>query len=187
MMREPDLERVRRAHALLSSNASRGMAALETLANEGSVLSMLYLAQAHQFGPYADSAKAERWYRSAYERGSATALFSLGSIAYRRGDYATAERYFAEGASKDDGPSTYWLATIYLTHPSQCADAEQVRVLLERAIKTGQIRAKHGLGLLYLRGQFGIRYIPRGIWLFVAGMIDAFRTTFRDPSNRRLW
>ena len=187
MAREPDLERLRQAHGFLSTNVARALADLETLAREGSVLSMLYLAQTYQLGPKPDPVKAERWYRSAYEKGSSTALFSLGTTYYRQGDYATAEKFFSEGVSKNDIPSMYWLATIYLVGPARPGHAEQARVLLEKAIQGGHVHAKHGLGLLYLKRRFGTRNMVRGLWLFLTGMIDAFRVTYRDPSSRRLW
>jgi TPR repeat protein len=187
LAREPDLERLRSAHALLSTNIAEGMVELEVLANAGSIMGMLYLAQAYELGQNADHVKAERWYRLAFERGSATALFSLGSIYYKRKDYVAAEKMFAEGASKNDAPSMYWLASIYLSTQSGPEKSEQARILLEDATKRGQVHAKHGLGLLYLKGRFGMKNIPRGLWLFLTGIIDAVRVTYRDPSSRRLW
>jgi TPR repeat protein len=106
---------------------------------------------------------------------------------YRKGRYIEAEKYFVEGASKQDAPSMYWLATLYLTQSNDAAKHAKARMLLEEAIRCGSVHAKHGLGLLYMKGQFGIKYVLRGLWLFLAGIVDAFRVTYRDPLSRRLW
>jgi TPR repeat protein len=113
--REPDLNRLGAARELVSTKFPQGIAELEALAREDSVISMLYLAQAYQREEGSDSTKAEMWYRSAYEKNSSTAFFGLGGIYYRRGDIDESEKIFMAGSSRNDVVSMYWLAVIYLS------------------------------------------------------------------------
>lgn len=184
---EPDLERLRHAHALLSTNVPQALTELEALAERGSITSMLYLAHAYVRGGNPDIARAEEWYRSAYEKGSSSALYNLGSFYYKKGDFFEAEKIFLDGYSKKDAPSMYWLATIYLVDPKHRDKFNQAKDLLENAIVLGNVSAKHGLGLLMMKGRYGLKNFPRGLWLFLGGMVDAFMVTCRDPSSRRLW
>jgi hypothetical protein len=187
MAREPDVKRLHDAYALLSANRPQGIAELEELANRGSVMSMLYLADAYQRGQGSDPIRAEKWYKSAYEAGSSTALFGLGAFYYRLRNYDAAEKIFADGVSKDDGVSMYWLASIYTVDSRHHGKSAQIKDLLERSIALGQIHAKHGLGLLFMKGRYGLRNVPRGFYLFFSGIFEAFKVTYRDPSSRRLW
>lgn len=187
MSREPDVAALQRAYGLLSADPERAARELEGLANAGSIKSMMYLGNLYQQGPHADFSKAERWYRSAYKLGALNAIYALGSLYYRQRKYEEAEEIFADGVSRNDGPSLYWLASIYTVDPRHVGKSEEIRNLLERATALGQVHAKHNLGLLLMKGRYGIRHIPRGVFLFMCGAVDAFRVTLRDPDSRRLW
>ena len=80
MAREADVEQLHRACAVLSTNTAQGLAELETLANRGSVMSMLCLGWAYykKLGANIDLTMAEKWYKLAYQNSSSTALISLG-------------------------------------------------------------------------------------------------------------
>ena len=78
-------------------------------------MTMLNLAFAlYQRG---DIQEAERWYRAAHEKGSSSGLFSLAALKNQQGFTAEAEMLWAEGTAKDDGPSLFRLATLYLDSP----------------------------------------------------------------------
>jgi TPR repeat protein len=166
MAREADVPRLQEAYELLSTDREHALAPLEELAGRGSVLSMLYLAQTYGAEPGGDRAKAEKWYRLAYERGSSTALFALGSLYYRERNYDEAEKIFKDGASKNDGVSMYWLASTYVVDTRHTGKSAEIKELLERSMALGQVYAQHDLGLFLLKGRYGLKNIPRGLYLF---------------------
>jgi TPR repeat protein len=126
------------------------------------------------------------WYRAAYERGSSSALFGLGSYYYRRENYGEAEKIFMDGVSKNDAVSMYWLASIYVVRHQDGKDFE-IKDLLERSAALGQIYAKNSLAFLLMKGRYGLRNIPRGIMLYFLSIIEGFKTGIRNPHDRRLW
>jgi len=184
---ERDVKRLQDAYALLSTNRQRALVELEELANGGSVLSMLYLAQTYASEPGADHARAEKWYRAAYERGSSTALFALGSKYFREGKYEEAEQIFSDGVSKNDGVSMYWLASLYIVDPRNRGEPDRIRDLVERSAALGQVRAKRDLASFLMKGRYGKREIARGLYLSFSSVIEAFLVGYRDPASRKLW
>lgn len=186
MAREPDVKRLQDAYALLAADPRRGVAELEELAGRGSVMSMLYLAQTFQQGPLADPGKTESWYRAAYEADSLNAVFGLGGFYYRENNYAEAEKVFREGASRGDGLSMYWSASVYTVAPGNTDRSHEIRDLLERSMRLGQVRAKNSLGFLFMKGRYGVRNIPRGVFLYLSSLVDGFRIGYKDPTSRRL-
>jgi TPR repeat protein len=184
--REPDYELVHRAYALMLTDISKALSELETLANKGSVMSMLYLGWVY-WKKLEDRTNAERWYKLAYQNGSSTALVSLGMIYFLKKDYLEAEKIFLDGVSQNDGASMYWLGRIYLLRSRNEITSTRIRALWEDAAARGQVLAKYSLGYLFLKGRYGIGNIPRGIWLFLTALVDGFKVAYRDPSSRRLW
>jgi len=187
LAQEPDLKRLQDAYALLSTDTPRALTELEELAMGGSVASMGYLGNTYKDGSYADPLKAERWLRAAYERGSLNAALSLGGIYYRQGNFDLAERMFEDAALNGDGTGMHWLAKIYMRGQVTEEKYSKIKDLLEDATAQGQIRAKNSLAFLLMRGRYGIKSVPRGIFLYFSSLIDAFKVGFRDPDDRRLW
>jgi TPR repeat protein len=187
MQQEQNLDELRKAHALLSSNRSKGLVDLEALANNGSVLAMLYLANAYISQKPPVYSLAEKLFRGAYERNSSRALFSLGVLYSKIGKYDEAERLFLEGNSEGDGPSMYGLARLYLSNIYFKNKRGEAKYLLENAIKCGQVRAKIRLSYLFLSGAYGVFNIPRGLWLFFTGIPETVGVAYRDPHSQRLW
>lgn len=186
MARETDVARIQRAQALLTANRSQGIAALEELANNGSVLSMIYLAEAYFSGPNIDVVKAECWFRSAYKHGCSRAMYGLGMIKWRAGYLRQAEIYFSEGASQNDPLSMYWLAYLLISDSKYGERFLEAEEFLNKSAALGSLKAKIVLGKFYVRGKYDLRKIPRGLSLLSSGLIEAFRVALRDPSNWRL-
>jgi TPR repeat protein len=184
---EPDLPRLQTAYALLSTDLPKAILELEQLAEKNSALSMLYLGDAFKGGHYADPAKAERWYRAAYQKSVLNAFFGLGTLYYRQGRYEEAERVFAAGVARNDEVSMHWLARLYVRDRSQQHSFIEIKDLLERSMALGQIRAKNQLAFLLMQGRYGVASVPRGIFLYLSSLIEGFRVGLRDPDDRRLW
>lgn len=181
---EPDLSKLDRAQTLVSTDFSSARAMFEELANCGSVLAMSYLAFA--LLKNGDIQEAKRWYRAAYERGSSTGLHSLAMIENRQGFTRKAEILWEQGASQDDGPSVFRLATLYLNSADEMKRA-QSRALLEKAHGLGQVRATILLAQRLASGKYGIQNVPKGIVLFLCGSVSVVRVARRDLADRRLW
>jgi uncharacterized protein len=79
---EPSLEQLRHAYALLTKEPIQALEQLRELAGRGSVMSMVYIANAHRRGRGVDRdlPRAKEWYSKASERGSALASYELGRI-----------------------------------------------------------------------------------------------------------
>jgi len=187
LAREPDVRRLQDAYALLSTNPPRGLIELEELAKDGSVLSMLYLANAYKREPHADLSKTEIWYRAAYEKDSLDSIAGLGITYFQQKKYEAAEKVFERGVAHNDGVSMYWLARIYVEDPKHKGRYSDIKDLFERSMMLGQVRAKNQLAFLLMRGRYGIGNIPRGIFLYFSSVVDGFRIGLRDPDDRRLW
>jgi TPR repeat protein len=184
---EQDELRLHEAKNRLATNFPQAKAELEDLADHGSVMAMLYLAHAFSERGEAGYVEAEKWYRMAYERNSSTALFSLAKLNYLRGNISEAEKIWTYGASKNDSPSMFWLASIYLDNLSDTAKRAQAKPLLENASALGQLRATYRLGRILLTGEYGLTKIPRGLLLCLKFLISGVRVAYRDPTSRRLW
>src|ERR1700722_9408152 len=173
--KEPDLAGLENAEALVSTDFPQARVKFEELANQGSVMAMLYLAFA--LSQRGDMEDAKRWYHAAYEKGSSTALFSWASIEYHTGNLREAERLWDEGVSKNDGPCMVWLASRYLGTSDEAKHAE-ARRLLEKAHEQGQLRATLLLGKSLATGKYGIGNIPRGLFLFLKFTFSAFGVAY---------
>lgn len=187
LAQEPDLKRLQDAYALLSTDTPRALMELEDLAKSGSVTSMGYLGKTYKDGSYADPVKAERWLIAAYERGSLNAALSLGGIYYRQGSFDLAEKMFTDGALNGNGAAMYWLARIYMRGRVTEEKYSKIKDLLEDATAQGQIRAKNSLAFLLMKGRYGIKNVPRGVYLYFSSLIDAFKVGVRNPDDPRLW
>lgn len=187
LTREPDPKALHLAHALLSSNPEAGLAELESLANRGSVMALLYLANEWKLKGKDKFPIAQKWYRRAYDKMSATALLNLALTYSDQGNYDEAEALWKSGVAKGDGPSMFWLANLYLSNARYVEKKGQAIDLLEKASALGQIRAKHHLALILMKERYSIRGVMRGISLYVQTIAQGIRIAYRDPTSRRLW
>src|SRR6478752_6407261 len=113
---EPDLDELRRLHGLLSTDPGRALAGLKELADRGSLMSMVYVANAYRkgIGTSVDTSRSEDWYRRAAAAGSALASYELGRICLDAKDYEGAHREFSDSAAKEYPPSMNLLAMMYV-------------------------------------------------------------------------
>jgi TPR repeat protein len=183
---EPDMAALRDAYDSFIKDSTVGRPKLEALVARGSTMSMLYLANDYKKRPR-DSDKAAELYRIAYQSGSSAALLNLALILYKSGKISDAERLWSEGVAKNDPPSMYWLAHLYLNDLSNVKKQAEAARLLEQANQLGQIRATILLAKMHLTGKYGVRGIPRGLLLFLQSIVSSFGVAYRDPRSRRLW
>lgn len=184
---EPDLASLRVAYSKLQSDPIGAIQEFKTLADRGSVMSMVYLgdAFANGTGSHADLEEAEKWFLRASATGSVEGTFHLGAFYFDRKEYSKAEHVFDSNGLKDYPPAMDRLAWIYI-ETKQPEKIERARRLLERASALGHIYAKRHLAGLMMRGKLGLSAVLPGVRLFFAAVLDGLRVGFRDPLSERL-
>ena len=185
--REPDLGRLREAHARRVTSPAWALAELEKLSAEGSVASCLYLGQMFRdgLGVDANRAEAEKFYRKAYDAGSLNGLLSLGSLYFDRHSYDVAEAIFREGANRQYAPAMDKLAMIYLKR-GQFYNPRKARLLLEKASVVGNVFAKRHLAGVLIREGPGLRARIRGVGLFYRALVEGIQVFRKEPSDERV-
>jgi TPR repeat protein len=185
---EPDIDEIRRLHGMLSSDAVRALEGLKELAERGSVMSMLYLADAYRTGTGTDidPSQSQEWFGRAAAAGSLLASYELGGIHWDAKDYENAHREFSGGAAKKYAPSMNLLAMIYVNGLGVPVDVQRARELLEGAVAQGHVFAKRNLGCLLMKGHMGVWQIPRGFLLFLSAFMDVLILVPRDRKSERL-
>jgi TPR repeat protein len=181
---EQRLDEVNEARDLAATDFSAAQQKFEELANQGSILAMVCLAFAQNKRGQIEQARS--WYRKAYQGGSSTALFSLATMLYHEGDVAEAEKLWSDGVSKNDGPSMFPLAVIYLDSADKDKNS-QARMLLEKGNELGQLRATQLLARRLATGKYGIANVPKGVFLFLKCLFSGFLVAYRNPDSPRLW
>lgn len=164
---EPNLEALRAAVAESERAPEEAFDRLLALAQEGSVVATVVVGEAYYWGigTAVDPTEAENWLRKAYELGSRRGLLSYGRVAYRRHDWADAERIFRKGADAGWPEAKYRLADA-MWHRAPGNDAPgEVWTLLEDAATAGHPFAREWHGVEMARGRHGLASVPRGLRL----------------------
>jgi TPR repeat protein len=166
---EPDIEELKRSHALLATNPDQAIKNLEILVSRGSIMSAWYLGEFYEHGEYAskDIDKAIKWYTQAETMGWPHASYMLGHIYMSARKYDEAFASFSRGSAKKYSPATYRLAKMYRDGISVDVDFNKYCELLTLAASNKHVYAKRELINLYLFGRFGKLSIIRGsiLWL----------------------
>jgi TPR repeat protein len=180
---EPDLAALSAAHELLKKEPERALPILAKVADEGSLLSMIYLGDAYRkgIGVSVDIAEAKKWLRRATDAGSRVAPHQLGLVHLDLKEYQQAEEMFRLGASWHYLPSLYRLGVMFADGVGTTPQPVLAREFFESASSRGHVFAKRRLASMLLRGSGGSVNIPRGVWLFVSGFIDAITGAVSDP------
>jgi TPR repeat protein len=161
---EADQGRLRELHELWESDPGRAFTEFLALAEAGSVWSMGQVATALEsgLGTSIDRARAEEWYRRAFERGSDLGLIRAGYLAFARGAVDVARNILSSGVERGLAPAMRLLADIELRVEGRYGRAA-ARRLFQRAIELGDPIARVKFSRARAYGYFGLREIPAGI------------------------
>ena len=164
---DPLKDRFRAAAALWKTDVDRAVGELTPLAEAGSIWSMIYLGCAYRNGRGvpADRAKAELWFRRAFEAGSDNGLIYLGDLYARANQYPKASEILGVGAARNLAEAQWRLAHVMLRASESAPSLAEARRLLERAATQGHLSATRSLVTLLLRGRFGLRGRIEGVKL----------------------
>jgi TPR repeat protein len=154
---EPDPEALRIAKACLSTDAAKALDMLKTLADRGSTVSAITLAEAAEKGIRGapDLSACEKWLRRASDNGSTRASYMLAKVYLRMGQYARAYDALAASASKKYAPAQFLLSDMYIKGLAVQKNVERAIELLEEAAAQDHVYAKGRLAQLYLHGSSG--------------------------------
>lgn len=179
-------DRFRAAGALWEVEAARAVGELIPLAEAGSIWAMNYLGCAYRDGHGAsvDPAKAELWFRRAFEAGSDNGLIFLASFYAGAGRHAEASEIFRVGTAKNLAAAEWRLAHVVLGGPKTAESLAEARRLLESAATRGYLSANRTLVGLLLAGRFGIRGRIEGakLSLDLAASVSAWERGKREAT-----
>jgi hypothetical protein len=165
----------------------QGLRDLEELAAKGSSTAKIVLGASYESSPLADAAKAEAWYRAAYQsRPTEPATFRLARFLYRQGRREEAKALLVEGAANGYGLCMHLLAAVYLEENPRERKAE-IRRLLEQASEQGYIVAKRRLAVELMRGHYGLSNVPLGVVQFLGIPMQVVRIASRNINDPRLY
>jgi TPR repeat protein len=164
---DPCMDRVRQACALLDVEPDPAFAALLTLADGGSVWSMLNVGWCFEVGRGAVASEhdAEAWYRRASERGCDRAALEYGRLLGLRGAMDLERAAYAEGVARGWAPALYRTAKLGLQHARTASERRQWLPMLQQATDLGSPSAKAWLARGMSHGWFGLWRIPAGFYL----------------------
>jgi TPR repeat protein len=174
---EPDLIELRQAYDLMTVDRPQALARLQSLADRGSTMSMLYIAKSYVTADLSKGnlLEAEKWYRRAADQGSDFALYSLGKLYIKMGQTAEAKAIFSSNSLRDYLPAIHELGRMYHYGIGGEKDLRLARSFLEKASAQGHVFAKRELAGLLSGGSFGLAQVPRGLYLFVNSIVDMIR------------
>lgn len=185
---EPDLTELHHAYGLMATDPARAVAKLTELAERGSLMSVVYLAESYKkgIGVNVDVEKADELYNRAAKGGSVVALHHIGRDYLEKSQFSKAEEAFKISADKGYLPSVGQLGKMYAKGIGVPEDLNKGREYLERASSAGYVYAKGELARLLMRGKFGNLARIRGAALFLVAIKDVFVVIFTDPLREHL-
>jgi len=185
---EPNLHRLREAHDLLAKDPMRALSELQALADQGSVMSMVYLGYAYKngIGVGVDPSKALAWYEHAARSGSVLGLYGLGLMSLDMKQYQKAKESFKAAVALEHPPSMNMLGKMYYTGLGCKKNIQTAKDLYQRSAALGHVFAKRNLAILLMRGKFGLSKILPGVALFLLSLKEGFAVSYSDEFSDRL-
>ncbi len=185
---DPDLKEFIRLRDLVPENPTQALREIEGLADRGSAMSMLYIADALRTGStyQQDLEKAEGWYRLVAHAGLPHGAHGLGLIHRMRNKYSQAVEEFEVGVQRGFAPSMNVLGLMCFNGEGVKKDILKARRLWKRGIDLGNLWSKRNLARECVSVKFGVSNILYGILLFLSGTIDIPMIVWADRYSDRL-
>jgi TPR repeat protein len=109
-----------------------------------------------------DYEKAVAYYQVAANQGHPYSQYALGGLLMQRGQLDKALEWYIKASDLGNAECSY--AAFQLLR--RRGDLTEARRLLDRAVALGHPIAIQRRATEYLKGQFGVRHVPTGIWLY---------------------
>jgi TPR repeat protein len=184
--RDPVAREANKASAFLRTDRAFALKELKSLAENGSILSMLYIADALNFYPVDDNERIEarQWYMRAYNAGSVSARYRLAELYAKAGDTLAAIKLYEAGVERGERRAAYWLGrTLFVDQKRK----EEGKKLLRYAADNGHISAKMFLAAADMRGSSGVIGIPWGFLTYLKCVVQGFKEFSKDRFSTKLF
>ncbi len=182
-----DYERAR--DLLYTSDQHVAMDGLEQLANSGSIMSILLVADALRTGwVYGqDLPGAEAWYQVAVESGSARGLYGLGLTHLQMDRFSEAIQELEAAFARNYPPAYNALAGMYFRGDGVTVDRERARDLWHKGASLGHLPAKQNLIQQLYWGRYGFWGRVEAVLKLLPFAIEiaTVRATNRDTDRLR--
>ena len=177
---------LRAAYAKFATSPETAVRELEALANEGSLMSMVYIADAYQKGKGVtkDLSEYESWLEKAMKAGSSYAGYMLGRLHLRNRNYIRAKEVITVSASMNFLPSIVLLGQMYQKGNGVAVDYQKARQLFEESYTQGHLYSTKFLAKILLSGKFGLIQWLRGSILCLTWPVLLFRTALRKSNDQ---
>lgn len=179
---DPLLAEYERARGLLwGSDWRRGLDELEGLAHQGSLMSMLLVADAMRVGWGYDQhlPEAEAWYQVAVESGSVRGLCGLGLTHLQMGRFSDAIQDLEAAIARDFPPAYNAMAGVYFRGDGVPVDRQRALRLWRRGASLGHLGAKRDLLQALIQGRYGLLGRVEGVLKALPLAIEIVRTRNR--------
>jgi hypothetical protein len=183
---EPDVPALKHAYALFKQDKAAAMPVLEGLAQKGSLMAMIYLGGQYSGSVPENCRDIERaifWYKMAFDRGAVFASYYLGDAYLRANKYVDAMRTLEWGAERKFVLAMWLLGLVYYQGIAIPKNLFKTKSMWEAAAALGHVRSKRSLALLYMRRQFGLQNVLKGMLLFLEALWDAIQIARRNPNS----
>lgn len=189
-VRDPHLQEYLAAGKALERSRADAFQIFESLALQGSVLSMLFLADAIRRGDgyRIDLEKSEGWYKHAASLGSGRAMYGLGLVHLARRDLPNAFEAWRSAGERGCGAAMWVLGRVHLHGDGGVApDAGVARAFFEQGSSLGHVWSTRSLALLLMTGRFGLSQRLRGYLEYLGSFVSMLFAMFgkrADPVMR---
>lgn len=126
------------------------------------------------------------WYRRAADLGDPGALTFLAGIEQEAGRPGDARAMLETAASQGYARALIQLGYMYDRGLGVSRDRQRARQYYEQAAGQGYVFAKRLIAGQLLRGDDGLRAVPRGLLMFLRAIVEVVRVRVRDPYSERI-
>lgn len=186
---EPDWERLVAVYNKFQADPSIACVdELDSLADEGSVQSMVYLGVAYRdgLGVNIDEEKAEGYFVRANDLGFTIAGYYLGRLYLDQKNYKKSFEILSSCEEDDYAPTLCCLGYLYLEGYGVEKQTAKAKLLFEKSSKMGNIWAKRRLAKVYMTGDFGLFHVIQGVFLFLISLVYGMLIFAKNMSDERL-
>ncbi len=186
---EPDWDRLVAVYDKFQDSPSTDcIDELSSLAEEGSVNSMVYLGIAYRdgLGVQVDENKAEKYFSSANDMGFVVAGYYLGRFYLDHNNYEKSFEVLSSYEDCDYAPILSSLGYLYVEGYGVEKQVDLAKALFEKSSRMGNIWAKRSLAKLYMTGDFGLFRATQGRFLFLLAVVCGMFIYAKNTSDERL-
>lgn len=175
--------------AFSTSNYSEAFRLYREIADTGNAEAQLFLGFMYRqgLGTNADLEKAEEWFKKAQERSADLALFFLGDIKERQGNFVEACSFYEQAVARGDLPSCHRLAMMHQRANQSFYDTKTAWNWAQTGASRGHIWSRILVGRLMWGGRLPGGKL-RGARFVVTSLFDAMRIALKtgwhdDPTG----